>query len=104
MMRMFSLDNYPRRGHHYQGFPLRDFANTNAYDKVSVDECQYLCQIARECLYYNHNEHGVCWLKYGIGKKKEVNSPDDTRYMGNKYSSGELDLHILRVMFLIHSQ
>ena len=74
------------------------------YGQVTPDECQYLCQITKECLYYNHNKHGVCWLKYGIGTKKEVNSPDDSRYMGNKYSSGGLDLHILKVMFLIQSQ
>ena len=96
---MFSADNYPRRGHHYSGFPLRNFANTNEYGKVTVDECQYMCQIASECLYYNHNEHNVCWLKYGIGKKSKADEPPNLlRYMGNKYSSGE-ELQ-LRLMFL----
>ena len=97
-MKALSVDNYPRRGHHYQGFPLRNFGNENAYGKVTVDECQYLCQIARECLYYNHNVDKVCWLKFGIGFKKKVDDPDPSRYIGNKYSSGE-ELQ-MRIMFL----
>ena len=95
---MIFIDNYPRRGHHYQGFPLRNFARENAYEKVTVDECQYLCQITKECLYFNHNVDDVCWLKFGIGFKKKVDDPDPSRYMGNKYSSGE-ELQ-MRIMFL----
>ena len=84
----FISDNYPRSGYHYSGFPLNNFEAVNFYEELSLDECQYLCQITDQCLFFNYsNQSRICYLKHGMGeKKKSTGLVGD--YFGNKYSSG----------------
>ena len=82
----FISDNYPRIRHHYDGFHLYNQAGLSCYQYLSLDECQLLCQITDQCLYFNANSQQHCCLKYGVGEK---GSAQVGRYFGNKYSSGD---------------
>ena len=78
------LDNKTIKGYHYQGFPLNNFGDTNIYSTVTVEECQFLCEITPLCRYFNYgNSDETCYLKFGVGKKV----PKDGSF-GYKYSSG----------------
>ena len=84
-------------GYVYQGFPLRNYGNFhNIYSQVTVDECQYLCEISDLCQYFNYisekqqgtppkTYYELCYLKFGVGEKKAVTNGT----FGYKYSPGE---------------
>ena len=76
------LDNKTIKGNQYFGFPLNNYGGRNIYSKVTIDECQYLCEITALCRYFNYGNE-KCYLKFGVGKKHETNG-----YFGYKYSSG----------------
>ena len=87
------LDNEINKGFHYQGFPLRNFNGTNFYFFVSLEECQYLCEINDYCMFFNYLEDmRGCWLKFGAGKKVSEKNIKEAGYFGHKYSSGTLVL------------
>ena len=72
----------------YQGFPLNNYGGKNFYQEVSVEECQYLCEITDQCQYFNYNIDensfsNTCFLKYGVGRKEDFNG-----LFGHKYSPG----------------
>ena len=90
-------------GYVYQGFPLRNYGNFhNIYSQVTVDECQYLCEISDLCQYFNYvtetdmdvgedededmvTLYKACYLKFGVGKRTEKANGA----FGYKYSTGE---------------
>ena len=91
----------------YSGFPLLrgpdDWSNgRNDYKYTTVAECQYLCYITEKCLYFNWLPRdmsstppeglGVCWLKYGMGKKDMANgiNPSNNRF-GHRNTAGLID-------------
>ena len=80
------MDDY-----NYQGFPLRNYAGSNKYQSVTVDECQYLCEKSDLCRYFNYiikNGENVnaCYLKFGVGFKANFKN---NGAFGHKYSSGK---------------
>ena len=63
----------------------------NNYSIVTVDECQYLCEISDLCRYFNYNyDTKACFLKFGVGKIKDFNGA-----FGHKYSSGDKTTSVL---------
>ena len=83
-------------GCHYQGFPLRNYGTKNSYSRVTLDECQYLCEISDLCQYFNYAPevqlgkplktfYDLCYLKFGVGKKVNITNGA----FGYKYSPGE---------------
>ena len=78
----------------YQGYPLVNYARFNFYSQVTVDECQYLCEISDLCQYFNYvykneNYEHACFLKFGVGKR--ITDPrliGEGASFGHKYSSG----------------
>ena len=63
------LDNKTIDGYNYLGFPLYNYEGSSVYSQVTVDECQYLCQITDLCRYFNYGSDKFCNLKFGVGKK-----------------------------------
>ena len=87
------LDNKIIDDVNYNGFPLKNFGTGNGwYSRVTVEECQYLCEISDLCRYFNYvvkskylQYENLCELKFGgtIREAKEGNGN-----FGHKYSSG----------------
>ena len=78
----------------YQGYPLRNYAGVNIYMSVTVDECQYLCEISDLCRYFNHiieigDVVNACYLDFGIGAMNRNPIYKDNGAFGHKYSSGK---------------
>ena len=49
------------------GFPLKNVEGNNVYPGLNVNECQYLCEITLNCLYFVHNSDSTkCYIKYGL--------------------------------------
>ena len=78
----------------YQGYPLFNYAGVSTYSQVTVDECQYLCEISDLCRYFNYvnkteqYEH-ACFLKFGVGKLiTDEKIIGEGPSFGHKYSSG----------------
>ena len=88
------LDNKRIYGVNYQGYPLRNFGPSNIYSQVTVDECQYLCEISGLCRFFNYIKKNdklkdACFLKYGTGERVSLKSKiEEGRSFGHKYSSG----------------
>ena len=80
------LDNMRMEGINYAGFPLLNYAKTSFYSRVTVEECQYLCEISDLCRYFIYNDNG-CYLYFGVGEKVSPITNTNTVF-GNKYSSG----------------
>ena len=62
------------KGDSYIGFPLLNFGGSNSYQKITLEECQLLCQITDGCLYFGYNSRGtnnICSLKYGMGQMEK---------------------------------
>ena len=78
------LDKRTIDGVHYQGFPLTNYGGKNVYSQVTVNECQYLCEITTLCRYFNYLDK-YCNLKFGVGKKVYKYGGS----FGYKYSSGK---------------
>ena len=78
----------------YQGYPLANYAGSNIYSQVTVDECQYLCEISDLCRYFNYvnknkNYEQACFLKFGVGKLvTDEKAIGEGPSFGHKYSSG----------------
>ena len=89
------LDNMRMEGINYAGFPLLNYAKTSFYSRVTVEECQYLCEISDRCRYFNYvvknsKFDNACYLMFGVGAK--VDSETTTGIggvFGNKYSLGD---------------
>ena len=65
-------DSAPIGGVRYDGFPLDRPVGQNNYGMVSLADCQFLCNITDQCLFFNFNRtEGTCWLKYGMGERFE---------------------------------
>ena len=87
-------DSAPIGGVRYDGFPLDRPVGQNNYGMVSLADCQFLCNITDQCLFFNFNRtEGTCWLKYGMGERFE----DDNFTFGFKERAG---LNILTVPHL----
>ena len=72
----------------YQGFPLFNYAGYNTYGSVTVDECQYLCEISDLCRYFNYRiDMNTCFLKFGVGYNNTEFKNNGA--FGHKYSSGK---------------
>ena len=78
----------------YQGYPLKNYAGVNSFSQVTVDECQYLCEIFDLCRYFNYvnkNEEyeKACFLKFGVGRlATDEKFIGEGPSFGHKYSSG----------------
>ena len=79
----------------YQGYPLANYAGSNTYSQVTVDECQYLCEISDLCRYFNYvnkNEYyeQACFLQFGVGRRRIYDEKiiGEGASFGHKYSSG----------------
>lgn len=70
-------DSAPIAGVRYDGFPLNRPVGQNNYGWVSLADCQHLCHITDQCLFFNwealslNRTSGTCWLKYGMGMRFE---------------------------------
>ena len=88
------LDNERIEGINYSGFPLKNYASTNVYSRVTVEECQYLCEISDRCRYFNYvvknlKFYNACYLKFGVGEKVTGETTiGNGGVFGNKYSLG----------------
>ena len=86
---LFISDNNKIDNINYQGYPLRNYGVSNIYSRVTVDECQYLCELSDLCRYFNYavknskNEE-ACYLKFGVGRRADV-----VGAYGHKYSTGK---------------
>ena len=77
----------------YNGFPLRNFDGREGwYSRVTVEECQYLCEISDLCRYFNYEVkmeymqyENLCELKFGGTKREALVG---TGLFGHKYSQG----------------
>ena len=101
---ILGLDNKIIDDVNYNGFPLRNFGfGLNGwYSRVTVEECQYLCEISDLCRYFNFNFNyvakpssiqyeNICELKFG-GTKKEAMEGNGA--FGHKYSSGNTNTFV----------
>ena len=65
----------------------------------SKEECQVLCQIAKNCNYFKYKKEGpdsdeqVCFLKDGLGKFHEVGKTKDTSF-GPKFCPGKISYKV----------
>ena len=98
------LDNRTINDTNYEGFPLNNYGGENSYQFVTVEECQFLCEISEMCQYFNYAlKNGkfekTCFLKYGMGMKVTVEGS-----FGHKYSPGEdLYFHCKFCFFSIYT-
>ena len=72
--KIFVSENCPARKHHRRGFKLyevyKDTKYELAYDHLSLEDCQELCEITEGCFYFTFWEtRNYCWLKWGMGAK-----------------------------------
>ena len=96
---ILGLDNKIIDDVNYNGFPLRNFDGlTGWYSRVTVEECQYLCEISDLCRYFNYvvkstymQYENFCELKFG-GTKKEAKEGNGA--FGHKYSSGNINTFV----------
>ena len=89
------LDNKIDEGVIYDGFYISnyDYVGSNVYRSVTVEECQYLCEISDQCRYFIYDLKSLmsggpfenkCHLKFGVGRRIEL----EGGAFGHKYSSG----------------
>ena len=49
------------------GFPLKNVEGNQVYPGLNVNECQELCEITKNCLYFVYNSVSrICRIKYGL--------------------------------------
>ena len=91
---IYVLDNKINEGVIYDGFYLSNYARDNVYSSVTVDECQYLCEITDQCRYFIYDLKSAmsggpfenkCHLKFGVGSRIYL----EGGAFGHKYSSGK---------------
>ena len=91
---MYVLDNKINEGVIYDGFYLSNYARNNVYRSVTVEECQYLCEITDQCRYFIYDLKSLmsggpfknkCHLKFGVGRQIDL----EGGAFGHKYSSGK---------------
>ena len=81
------------------GFPLKNVERTNAYPGLNVNECQYLCEITQNCLYFVYNSVSKrCYLKYGLADEGGVFGPSGS-LTGHKRSSSKFHKILLHYFF-----
>ena len=85
------IDNKIIEGVNYQGLPLLNYAGTHGYSRVTLEECQYLCEITDLCRYFDYvvnsspEYKNVCYLQFGVGYR----IANDGGAFGHKFSLGE---------------
>ena len=60
------------------------------YPGVNVNECQELCEITQNCLYFVYGiDTNKCYLKYGLADEDQSWGPSYVSKTGHKYSTGK---------------
>ena len=90
-MYILVLENKISDGVIYNGFALRNYAGVSIYNRVTIEECQYLCEITAQCRYFNYGNisrdyDDGCYLKFGVGHRLSI---EREVAFGHKFSSGE---------------
>ena len=66
-------DNCPVKNTQYDQFELRNNRGENSYKKLTLEDCQLLCQKTHGCIFFNHDERSkICWLKWGLGFTMQI--------------------------------
>ena len=105
---IFLKENWLTEGVYFTGHGLNNKdGGKNKYTKLTLSECQELCEITENCFYFNHVDNN-CFPKSGMGKKCSLSRANDTgmdsngtmkgrcpgikskkkAYFGHKYSKG----------------
>ena len=67
----------PGKSYYYSGFSIQNNKDKNEYKRVSLEECQLLCQKTQGCIFFNFDSAtDSCWLKWGLGIYIEGSSTD----------------------------
>ena len=68
------------------GFRLENVEGNNVYPGVNVNECQKLCEITQNCLYFVYGiTSKLCYLKYGLSDEGGQFRPSTTAWTGHKF-------------------
>ena len=69
------------------GFPLKNVDGDQVYPGINVNDCQELCEITQNCLYFVHGiDIKNCYLKYGLADEGGQFRPSTTALTGHKFS------------------
>ena len=72
------------------GFPLKNVEGTNVYPGLNVNECQYLCEITQNCLYFVYNiGYSRCRIKFGLADEIGAFGFNSNTFIGHKLSSSK---------------
>ena len=77
------------------GFPLKNNGGTNSFHNLTLSECQKLCEITENCLYFKLNESLTetnCQLYYGMGHWELSISSLSKMYFGHKYNPSMIEI------------
>ena len=77
------------------GFALKNEGGTNSFHNLTLSECQKLCEITENCLYFKLNESLTetnCQLYYGMGHWELSISSLSKMYFGHKYNPSMIEI------------
>ena len=69
------------------GFPLNNVEGRNVYPSVNINECQELCEITKNCLYFVHGtKTNNCYVKYGLANEGLAFGASNDALTGHRFS------------------
>ena len=79
------------------GFPLKNVEGTNVYPGLNINECQELCEITQNCLYFVYTTTNFgCYMKYGLADMGGQFGPFG-HFTGQKRSPSKLEVDYISI-------
>ena len=77
---------------------MKNVGGTNAYHSLTLSQCQQLCHMTTQCLYFSWKKGGYCYLlRNNVGMIKDDEKYNNT-FLGHRNSEG-IDIEIKYLIF-----